>query len=130
MIIVIREQGYCYSAGLVCCRGHPSHVQPKAHYAQLTAISTVPGLDSAHLNTCSIVRKFLSDDILLLDEEADKHMLSQFTMFPALYKHIDILLLNPAPSRYLVQSPYSGRLTTPGIARCVSNCINKADESF
>jgi hypothetical protein len=55
MVIVIREQGYRYSAGLVCRRGHPSHVQPTAHYAQLTAISTVQGLESVrtkHLLRC------------------------------------------------------------------------------
>ena len=90
MIIVIREQGYCYSAGLVCCRGYPSHVRPKAHYS-VDSHSTVPGLESARLNTCSIVRKFHSDDILLLKEEADNHKTSQFTMFPASYNYFDIL---------------------------------------
>ena len=67
------------------------------------------------INTCSTARKFLNDGVYVPEEEADDHQACHFTIFLALYTYFDIPWYNP-PSRYLVQSPYSGSLTTPDIA--------------
>ena len=37
----------------------------------------------AVLNTCTVVRKFLSDEVQLPDAEADNPQSCHFTMFPA-----------------------------------------------
>ena len=35
--------------------------RPHSHYPQVTAMPTVPGPESGHIQNCSIIRKFLRD---------------------------------------------------------------------
>jgi F0F1-type ATP synthase membrane subunit a len=66
-------------------------------------------------NTCSIIRKFLNDEVHLSDEMASNPY--YFTMYPALQLYTLISVFPDAtPSRHLVQSPFSGSLTTLGMA--------------
>jgi hypothetical protein len=66
------EQDYCYSTGLVCYKW----VIPNTFNQSLTNINLPPCQPPqvqkvVTLNTCSIGRKFLSDEVHLSDEEAD-----------------------------------------------------------
>ena len=66
------------------------------------------------LNICSSVRKVLSDKVYLSDEEA---VTPNQVILPCsrLYYSLQYSLIKPL-SKYLVQSPYSGSLTTQGVA--------------
>jgi hypothetical protein len=67
------------------------------------------------LNTCSIVRKFPSDEVHLSDEEADNPIIMSLYHVPGFIRSFQNSPMQP-PSRYLVKSPLCGSLITPGIA--------------
>jgi len=79
------EQDFCYSTGDVCYGGHPKHV---------------PGPELVVLNTWSIARKFLTDEVHLSYEETDHVNLP----YSGLYTFISIYP-DEIPIRYLVKSP-------------------------
>jgi hypothetical protein len=74
------------------------------------AIPNMSGPDVVVLNSCSIARKFLNEEVHLSYEEADHINLPCF----GLYTLISIFP-EETPIRYLVKSPYSGCLATPGL---------------
>jgi hypothetical protein len=85
---VATEQDLCYSTGDVNHGGHPQYVQ---------------GAELVVLNSCSVARKFLTDEIHLFFEQADHVNLPCSGIYTLISKFPD-----DNPIRYLVKLTIEG----------------------
>jgi hypothetical protein len=89
------EQYYFYSTAAS---------SPTFHNQSLTTLSLRPFPLAVLINTCSIVGKFLNDEVHLPDEEADKLQSRHVHSVPCIICPFQYFLMQPL-RRYCVKSP-------------------------